>query len=234
MAGRQLAIGDIHGCDFALESLLEMVAPTSADEVIILGDVVDRGGGSKQSLDLLLALRESTNLVFVRGNHEEMMLHAPFERQWREAWLQYGGSATLFSYGGAMDQVPAAHWDFLKSSIDYYDTPETLFVHANLEPGVTLENQSVQWLRWTHLSGLEVPLENGQRVICGHTPQKSGIPLVRPGWICVDTYACGNGWLTCLDVAAGIAYQSNEKKQRRQLDLSNAAKGTEHSDQPVT
>ncbi|MCY2963050.1 MAG: metallophosphoesterase, partial [Planctomycetota bacterium] len=76
MPGRTLAIGDIHGCDFALEKLLTSVAPTSEDTLVVLGDVIDRGGGSKQVLDQLLALSKTTRVIFIRGNHEEMMLEA--------------------------------------------------------------------------------------------------------------------------------------------------------------
>lgn len=223
MSGRTLAIGDIHGCDFALTVLLGAVSPTSADTVVVLGDVVDRGGGSKQAIDLLLQLRQATNLVFIRGNHEEMMMQSPADRNCREAWLKFGGLNTLFSYGGGLESVPPDHWEFLNSAVDFFETPEAVFIHANLEPGVALEQQRPQWLRWTHLSGQELPLSSGKLVVCGHTPQKSGLPLVRPGWICLDTFACGSGWLTCFDIASGVAYQANEKRQSRQLTLEEIA-----------
>ncbi|MCY2968655.1 MAG: serine/threonine protein phosphatase, partial [Planctomycetota bacterium] len=92
-----------------------------------------------------------------------MMLEAQYDRQWREGWLRYGGSNTLFSYGGRLDDVPDAHWEFLRSSINYHQTPTTLFLHANFEPDVELDQQTAQWLRWTHLSGKETPLPTGQR-----------------------------------------------------------------------
>jgi len=106
MPARTLAIGDIHGCDFALATLLDQVAPGQDDTLIVLGDVIDRGAGSKQVLDLLLDMSKRCRLIFIRGNHEEMLIGAPESRGLRESWLQYGGTQTLFSYGGTFDQIP--------------------------------------------------------------------------------------------------------------------------------
>jgi serine/threonine protein phosphatase 1 len=44
---RTLAIGDIHGCYSALETLLEAVRVTPDDFLVFLGDYIDRGPESK-------------------------------------------------------------------------------------------------------------------------------------------------------------------------------------------
>src|SRR4029450_2936726 len=73
--GRLLCIGDVHGCAAELEVLLRAIAPAQADRLVFLGDYVDRGTESRATLDLLLELREKLpRAVFLRGNHEEMML----------------------------------------------------------------------------------------------------------------------------------------------------------------
>src|SRR5579872_6902654 len=174
-----LAIGDIHGCDVALETLLSALAITADDSVVVLGDVVDRGPGTKQVVDRLLRLAEECRLVFILGNHEEMMLAAVEQGESVEPWLRYGGTATLFSYGGDPRKIPPAHLDFLRSGIDCWETPGELFIHANLDPARKLSEQTAEWLRWTHLSGHEVPHPSGKQIICGHTPQKGGLPLTR-------------------------------------------------------
>ena len=33
--------------------------------------------------------------------------------------------------------------------------------------------------------------------------------------VCIDTRACGKGWLTCLDVGSGIYWQANQRGQTR-------------------
>ena len=210
MSGRTLAIGDIHGCDVALEKLLRALSIAPDDTVIVLGDAVDRGPGSKQVVERLLQLARECRLTFILGNHEEMLLDALTEAAPIEGWLRYGGTATLSSYGGDPGNIPPAHLDFFRSAVNFLETERDVFLHANLEPGIPLDRQQVEWLRWTHLSGFEIPHPSGKRIVCGHTPQKSGYPLVMPGWICIDTFACGTGWLTCLDVATNDFCQANQ------------------------
>lgn len=215
MAGRTLVIGDIHGCDVALHALLKALSICTEDTVVVLGDAVDRGPGSRQVIDRLLQLAGECRLVFVLGNHEEMMLDGLTDAQVAAGWLQYGGAATLFSYGGDPRKIPAEHLDFLRAAVNYHETDSELFIHANLEPGVPLEQQQAEWLRWTHLTGCELPHPSGKRVICGHTPQRSGHPLLLPGWVCIDTFACGGGCLTGLDVASNAYCQANATGQLR-------------------
>lgn len=217
---RTLAIGDIHGCDVALETLLTMLSPASGDTVVVLGDVVDRGPGSRQVVERLLELRKQCRVILVTGNHEEMMLDVLKNDVWPEDWLRYGGLATMNSYGGSPRNVPPEHVDFLDSGLDYWPTDQELFIHANLEPGVPLEQQLPEWLRWTHLTGGEVPHPSGKRIVCGHTPQRSGEPLVFPGWACIDTLACNGGWLTGLDVATNEYMQANQAGEEREGQLS--------------
>ena len=48
-------------------------------------------------------------------------------------------------------------------------------------------------------------------MICGHTSQKNGQPINLGHAICIDTWACGGGWLTCLDVYGGQVWQTNQQ-----------------------
>jgi len=218
--GRTLAIGDIHGSDVALNTLLAELTISPDDTVVVLGDAVDRGPGSRQVVDRLLQLSQQCRLVFILGNHEQMLLDALGGTGPIEPWLRYGGTATLFSYGGDPRKIPPGHLDFLRSGLDYWESASELFIHANLEPGVPLEDQHEEWLRWTHLSGNETPHPSGKRVICGHTPQKEGVPIVLPGWVGIDTYAWGSGWLTCLDCDSNDYAQANQAGHSRTGSLA--------------
>jgi serine/threonine protein phosphatase 1 len=51
---RTLAIGDIHGCHTALVTLLRQALPQPEDQVVFLGDYIDRGRDSRAVLDCLL------------------------------------------------------------------------------------------------------------------------------------------------------------------------------------
>lgn len=220
MPSRTLAIGDIHGCDVALETLLAKLAVTGDDTVVVLGDIVDRGPGSRQAIELLLDLQRKCRLVMILGNHEEMMIGALNHGEGAEEWLRFGGMATVMSYGGKPQDIPKEHLEFLESGLNFWETASDLFIHANLKSELPLEQQIPDWLRWTHLTGAEQPHSSGKRVICGHTPQRSGAPLVLPGWTCIDTFACGGGWLTALDVATNEYFQANQAREVRQGQLS--------------
>jgi serine/threonine protein phosphatase 1 len=206
----------------ALDSLLRALSIAADDTVIVLGDAVDRGPGSKQVVERLLQLAQQCRLRFILGNHEEMLLDSLSDETAVDGWLRYGGAATLLSYGGDLGNIPPEHLEFFRSAAIYLETEQDIFIHANLEPGMALDRQQVEWLRWTHLTGFELPHPSGRRILCGHTPQKSGFPLVLPGWTCIDTFACGSGWLTCLDVATNDFCQSNQLGNLRFGSLASA------------
>jgi len=220
MAGRILAIGDVHGCHRALVALLGMLTLTSNDTVVFLGDAVDRGPSSKQVVDRILTLSDSCKVVFIMGNHEEAMRDAISGRglfnQWR---LDVGGQATLDSYGGSVDDIPPEHIRFLVSALSYWETETDIFVHASLESAVSMANQTGDFLRWKHLGGSERPHISGKRVICGHTSQQDGYPLVFDGWACIDTFAHGGKFLSCLDVESNHLYQASQAGETREFPL---------------
>ncbi|MEM6776560.1 MAG: metallophosphoesterase family protein, partial [Planctomycetota bacterium] len=151
--GRLIAIGDIHGCSAALASLLEALDPSPSDIVVTLGDYVDRGPDSKGVVDMLIELGTRAQLVPLMGNHEEMMLDVLAGDQPHHGWLKYGGVETLESYGfdGTLDFLPESHAQFFESLGDYYLTDEYFFTHAAYDPGLALENQSIEMLRWYSL-----------------------------------------------------------------------------------
>lgn len=214
MAPRLIAIGDIHGCARQLDTLLEALELAPDDTVVILGDVVDRGPFSRQAIDRLIELQRHCQLIPILGNHDEMMLAA------REGdphdWLTHYGRATLASYDAPwidepLGGIPDEHWAFLESFQPYHESDEHLFVHANLYPELPLAEQPAFMLRWERIEPeLAAPHVSGKTVICGHSSQKSGMPLYLEHTICIDTHAHGSGWLTALDVERGRYLRAND------------------------
>ncbi len=221
---RLLAIGDIHGCLIALDTLLEAVRPQPDDQIVTLGDYVDRGPDSRGVLDRLLQLRQQFPLVALRGNHEQMMVQARTDPEVREDWLLFGGQATLLSYGqagepGRLEEVPQHHWLFLeKNLVWWHETDSHFFVHANVRPDLPLAEQPETTLLWEKLIVVR-PHVSGKIMVCGHTAQKNGLPLFLEHAICLDTYVYGDGWLTCLDVGSGQVWQANQRGESRQWRL---------------
>lgn len=211
---RVLAIGDIHGCLGPLDDLLAWVAPAADDVLVTLGDYVDRGPDTRGVLDRLIGLKKSRPVICLRGNHEIMMLEAwRGGRSEKKMWLGVGGVQALGSYGGApgktgtFEDVPPEHWHFLQHElVDYHESERLIFVHAGVGYSVPMAEQADNVLFWEFL-GDEMRHESKKTVICGHTSQKSGVPKVVPGAVCIDTYAHGGGWLTCLDAISGRYWQ---------------------------
>lgn len=220
---RVLAIGDIHGCLGALDDLLAWVQPTAADDLVFLGDYVDRGPDTRGVLNRLIELKQKRNVVCLRGNHEVMMLAARFgTREDRKQWLSVGGVQALGSYGpalgvtGTFDDVPEGHWEFLERDlVPYHETDHFIFVHAGVYHNADMEDQPDDMLYWEFLPDAMRHC-SGKPVVCGHTSQKSGVPKVIPGAACIDTYAYGGGWLTCLDAVSCRYWQVDALGRRRE------------------
>ena len=207
-AKRIIAIGDIHGCAVALERLLEMIEPTSRDLIVTLGDYVDRGPQSKQVIERLLQLQGECQLVPLLGNHEHMILEALNKQVLFNFWMQCGGKQTLDSYGGSIDQIPAAHLDFIRGCRRYFETENHLFFHANFAPELAPDKQPDQLLLWEHLSESQLePHQSGKHVILGHTPQLNGSVLHQDHVTCLDTYCFGDGCLTAMEVQSQETWQ---------------------------
>jgi serine/threonine protein phosphatase 1 len=68
--GRLIVVGDIHGCYDELRELLARVAPTAADEVLSVGDMVRKGPNPRACV----ALWRSLGYRAVLGNNEERLL----------------------------------------------------------------------------------------------------------------------------------------------------------------
>ena len=230
---RLLAIGDIHGCLRAFNALLAAVAPTPDDQIIALGDYVDRGPDSRGVLNRLIALHATGRVIALRGNHDVMMLEARTGHDL--GWLEVGGRQTLSSYGiaqwkidgllegdgwcGDLDEllakIPQPHWRFLEEDcLPYYETDNHIFVHANLYPHLSLDEQPDYMLYWERIVEPCAHV-SGKTMICGHTRQKSGRPLDLGTTICLDTNVYDGGWLTCLDVHSGRIWQANERGETR-------------------
>ena len=216
---RTFAIGDVHGCDVALETLLTALDLHADDTVVQLGDLCDRGPATAHVIDLLMALGEDLTLRVILGNHDEMMLGALGRGGFRcdpRAWAACGGLETLVSYGGSPGDVPEDHLAFLEAADRYVELGREIFVHAHFDPSLPAAEQPPGELRWRKLDYREPPPPDGRRVVCGHTAQNTGEPSVRPGWVCVDTKVYSpTGWLTGLEVGADRVWQANQRGELR-------------------
>lgn len=224
MGARTLAFGDIHGCLGHLDALLQSIAPTSEDDLILLGDFVDRGPDSAGVICRIVKLSQIHRLTPLKGNHEQMMLDARGSHDKHSDWLRNGGDATLRSYAGIrgrLHDVPADHWQFLENRlVDYLETDTHIFVHATAYPDMAMAEQPDYMLRWERCDRIQAHA-SGKVIVCGHTPQKDGRPLNKGFAICLDTNACGGGLLTCMDATSGRIWQADATGRVHRAHISD-------------
>lgn len=187
---KYLAIGDIHGCVESMKSLLKQISHHNDREFIFVGDYIDRGPDSKGVVDYLLEYQKQQDCIFLRGNHEQMLLDAYLQND-IDLWLMNGGKSTLESYEATFREfnLPEKHLEFYKNTRLYYDTLNFFFVHAGISPAKTIEqalqDESKKEFLWerSHLNAHEIPWE--KTVVFGHTPRPH--PILKKKMIGIDT-----------------------------------------------
>ncbi len=218
--GRLLCIGDIHGCLLELGRLLDGLGLTAADRLVFLGDYIDRGDASSQTIDLLVELKTALpRTVFLRGNHEEMLLDfLGLGGTHGSIFVRAGGAATLMSYGvdsnarGDLDEelrrrISEEHLAFFREDLVLSHTEGPwAFVHAGVRPGIALGDQLADDLLWIREEFLAVEHSLPQTVVFGHTPQHD-VQFSSRRRIGMDTGCVYGGCLSALDLTGGLLHQ---------------------------
>ncbi|MBW2368198.1 MAG: serine/threonine protein phosphatase [Deltaproteobacteria bacterium] len=196
------AIGDIHGCYEKLRALMEKIdICPQRDTLIFLGDYIDRGPQSYEVVDYLITLKHQfKNLVFLKGNHEIMLLDY-LNGVGRMVFLLNGGKETLDSYYKYLPDrnrfvFPKEHLDFMNSLVLCHQTEDYIFVHAGLRPGIAVDDQVAADVLWIRDTFIRTDEDFGKRVIFGHTRFQQ--PLISPNKIGIDTGAVYGNCLTCI------------------------------------
>ncbi len=218
---RTIIVGDVHGCDRALRSLLEKVQPGQEDQLVLLGDLFDRGPESWEVFQTVQTLASdlSERFVLLRGNHEDYLLQPKPTFFQRIIWERVGRGATVKSFkahGARMeDTVP---W-LTEHCVLFWRGEDVQCVHAGLmvDP---IEVNDTETIVHDH----DIVLRNrygGPLTVVGHIaldeptyfagdgetmeslPSGEWCALPKTGVICIDT-GCGKGGrLTAMVVEAG-------------------------------
>lgn len=217
---RCIAIGDIHGYLGALTALAEFASFRPDDQLVTLGDYVDRGPDSAGVLDWLIERFEAGQLIPLRGNHDIMFLDYLDGGDWKSAWPGFGGDTTLQSYLNRgidpnIEGIPERHRQFIEQDCQRLHVGDDhFFVHAMAHYDMPFDEQPdwlIYWEKWFD----PPPHVSGKTLVCGHTAQKSGWPLTIGHALCIDTWVYGRGWLTAVDVTSGEFWQARENGETR-------------------
>lgn len=184
-------IADIHGRLDLLLAALAKVETRTPGKVVFTGDFVDGGPESRGVVARLVAgPGDGWEWVFIRGNHEDILLncHASDNRRW---WLKHGGRETLESYGGKIDP---AHVEWMHSLPRLHVDAHRVYVHAGVDECYDLDQQPAALTQWyRYRKGANVGYR-GLHVVHGHTPRRKG-PELLDRRTNLDTHALSTGRL---------------------------------------
>lgn len=137
------------------------------------------------------------------GNHDYLFMQYLMGQN-SSVFLQAGGQQTLESYTlkptstqkEIVEMVPRSHRAFFQSLPLWWQNEHAIYVHAGLEPGRHLSQQTSQWCLWAREQFYEKNSDFGKPVIFGHTIFDT--PFITPHCIGIDTGAVFGGTLTAL------------------------------------
>lgn len=234
MIQKTFVIGDIHGGLKALVQVLERAKVSKNDTLIFLGDFVDGWSESPAVLDFLIALKEKQNCIFIRGNHDDLLLkwlckdNEGFDER---MWFNHGGEASALSYQNIENSTKEKHIQFLLSLQDYHlDDENRLFIHAGFTNVKGVEHEYFKplfyWDRtlWETALAMDNQLSKDaltypnrlklyKEIYIGHTPVTKideTIPINKACVWNVDTGAAFQGKLTIMDVDTKEFWQSDD------------------------
>jgi serine/threonine protein phosphatase 1 len=162
-------------------------------------------------------------MVFLKGNHEDMLLaYLGFSGHYGEMFLANGGQATLASYGitppalsqvSAMARIPTEHLEFFLTLKNFSVQGPFLCVHAGIDPQKPLAAQTENDLFWIRNEFISRSHGLPYTVVFGHTPQRE-VLFDLPAKIGIDTGVVYGGKLTCIELEEKIQFQIERGARR--------------------
>jgi serine/threonine protein phosphatase 1 len=222
---RTIAIGDVHGQLATLIELFVRIEQKGWDRLVFLGDYIDRGPDSKGTIDFIRSLQDLHGIdkvVAIKGNHEDMCLHAFEQYDFNDselgaAFYYNGGDGTLESFktesfngnkeGESNQGIPQDYLDWMKVLPVRYED-----VHAGALPGLPINEQDDCDLLWERDTFLKSDYMWDKVVIHGHTPVEQVVE--RPNIISIDTGAGYGCTLTAFCVETKEIMQAHIPKLR--------------------
>lgn len=177
-------IGDVHGMYALFLKALEKFDPATMD-LILIGDLMDRGPEPKACFLKGKELVEKFGALYLRGNHEQILLNFLKDPEARmDNYRRNGAKQTLeaFLHPGALEEYSPteiamllkSHYpyleDFLAARPFYLEWGDFIFVHAGVD--LTLKDwhqtseHDLVWIRQPFHDGKNT---TGKKIVFGHS-----------------------------------------------------------------
>ena len=186
MSNKRWVIPDIHGCALTLKTLIEyQITPDEGDELIFLGDYIDRGPDSKGVVDYIMSLEESGYKVRkLMGNHEDYCITAWEEDQdaksflgirpktkTQKEWEVYGGKQTLQSFEADRPRdIPDKYIEWMKGLEYFIELDDFIIVHAGLNFDTDNPFEDKYSMIWIREFEVFPEMIGNKKIIHGHVP----------------------------------------------------------------
>lgn len=216
--GRLFAISDIHGCYKPFyELVVNTIRLTKSDQLILLGDYIDRGNQSKEVIDFIIDLtREGFKVTPLAGNHEVMMVDSYYDPDLLPLWLMNSGMSTLESFEiQDIREIDSLYLEFF-IKLDFYKIiGNVVFVHAGFDDSAADPFTDKRGMIWECRQSYQNPMLSDKTIIHGHRPkpisyvkkliaEKSKVIPIDTG--CVYDNLDGYGNLSALEINSMALY----------------------------
>ena len=182
---------DLHGCFDLYEQINNFILPD--DTVIFLGDAVDRGPYSYETME---AIRTNPQWIYLKGNHEAMLEDAINEKLNPDSSVPFNFSYIYCINNGAEDKGESAYHQIIKNNqLQEYSNffANEMFLHYTIDnaktgirvilthagytplpdkdPETYLEDEDLFWDRTHFLDNIpQEKMDMPTIIIHGHTP----------------------------------------------------------------
>jgi serine/threonine protein phosphatase 1 len=166
-----IAIGDVHGC---LKTLIELLTNKlrKYDQYIFLGDYINKGPDSRGVIDFLIEWGKTNQCVFLRGNHEEMLLNSYLDKN-NLTFYNIGGNVALKSFNVYMvEEIPSKYIEWINKLLYHYSYNNYLFVHAGVDFTKYNFLNDKNFILTTRKTIFNKDSHHTPILIHGHTPQR--------------------------------------------------------------
>lgn len=204
---RTFVIGDIHGCYDELIEMLQNVGATAKDQLIALGDIVDRGNKSKEVFEFFY---NRPNSLVIMGNHE---------RKHQKQLLNYAQEIVKIQFGSVYPKF----LDWIKGLKYYHETEGVIIIHAFFEHDKTLAGQKPEVLcgassgqryldnKYNNEKFWYDVYQGSKPIIYGHHVV-GDFPKVTNNTFGIDTGACHGHYLTAIELPGFKIHRIKSKK----------------------